>query len=186
MAQYTPALAASTVAMPNNTGKPVVATIAGGTLTSINVPAGGTQVGTTGPAQVTIPAGSSLAITYSVAPTTFVWSEETPAMPASTVPVTNATGQGMDVQIAGGTVTVITVNGVVTGLTSGTVYVPPGGTIAITYSVAPVWAWVNPEEVGYTPGYAGSQTGLTDEQIAMQNPIHPEAGQAGLGEGVTN
>jgi hypothetical protein len=39
--------------------------------------------------------------------------------------------------VSGGTVTVIAVSGVTTGQTSGTFTVPAGGTIAVTYSVAP-------------------------------------------------
>jgi hypothetical protein len=186
MSDYTPALAASTVAMPNNSGLPLVVTIAGGTLTSINVPAGGTQVGTTGPGQYTVPSGSSIALTYSVAPTTFVWSDSTPAMPASTVPVTNTTGQDQDVQIAGGTVTNVSVNGVTAAAGSNvTVRVPAGGSIAITYSVAPAWAWVSPPDFQEQPGYAQENTGLPDNLIG-QDPMHPEAGEPGLGTGVSN
>lgn len=39
--------------------------------------------------------------------------------------------------ITGGTVTQIAINGTVTGLTSGTFYVPAFGTVTVTYSVAP-------------------------------------------------
>ena len=39
--------------------------------------------------------------------------------------------------ISGGTVTVIAINGTTTGLTSGTFFVPAGGTVTVTYSVAP-------------------------------------------------
>ncbi len=44
------------------------------------------------------------------------------------------------VTITGGTVTVIAVSGVVTGSTSGTFTVPAGGSITVTYSVAPTFA----------------------------------------------
>ncbi len=60
----------------------------------------------------------------------------TPALPASTVAAT-AIFRDMALTVSGGTVTVITVDGVATGLTSGTVIVPSGKTFAITYSVAP-------------------------------------------------
>jgi hypothetical protein len=56
---------------------------------------------------------------------------------ATTVPAYNNNPQGINVSVQGGTVTVIAVNGTVTGLTSGTVYVPGGGTLTITYTVAP-------------------------------------------------
>lgn len=64
-----------------------------------------------------------------------------PAVPASTTPITNTFGVDAEVHIAGGTVTVIAVGGVATGLTAGTVRVPVGQTITLTYSVAPTWQW---------------------------------------------
>ncbi|HUC21032.1 MAG TPA: hypothetical protein VMR98_06110, partial [Candidatus Polarisedimenticolaceae bacterium] len=45
------------------------------------------------------------------------------------------------VVITAGTVSVIAVDGAVTGLTSGTVIVPSGKTITLTYSAAPTWTW---------------------------------------------
>jgi hypothetical protein len=39
--------------------------------------------------------------------------------------------------ITGGTVTAIAINGVTTGLTTGVFFVPAGGTVTVTYSVAP-------------------------------------------------
>ena len=65
-----------------------------------------------------------------------------PAIPASTVAATNTSGRTMWVEIAGGTVTVVKVNGVTIGArTTGMFVVRPGSTIAITYSVAPTWQW---------------------------------------------
>jgi hypothetical protein len=58
----------------------------------------------------------------------------------TTVAVPNPNPVAQSVTITGGTVTVITVSGVVTGLTTGTFTIPPGGTIAVTYSVAPTFA----------------------------------------------
>jgi len=58
---------------------------------------------------------------------------------ASTVASLNPNPVPVSVTITGGTVTVITVGGVVTGLTTGTFTIPPGGTIAVTYSVAPTF-----------------------------------------------
>ena len=65
-----------------------------------------------------------------------------PAVPATTVTYTNAFDSDAAVTVSGGTVTVIAVDGHATGITSGTVIVPVGKTIAITYSVAPSWNWV--------------------------------------------
>jgi hypothetical protein len=66
-----------------------------------------------------------------------------PTIPASTVALTNPYLTDCVVYIAGGTVTVIKVNGVTTGLTSGTFIVEATQSIAITYSVVPTsWAWM--------------------------------------------
>lgn len=66
----------------------------------------------------------------------------TPAMPGSGVVLTNNTGYAVTAYITGGTVTIISVSGVFTNITSGPVRLEPGNTIAITYSVAPTWVWV--------------------------------------------
>lgn len=64
-----------------------------------------------------------------------------PAVPASTVAYQNTFWRDAAVTITGGTVTAITVDGVVTGLTSGTVIVPSGKTISWTGAAAPTWKW---------------------------------------------
>ncbi len=64
-------LAASTVAMTNTSGRPLLVLIAGGTLTVISIN-GSAAIGTTGPGAFAIPVGGTLTLTYSVAPTTFV------------------------------------------------------------------------------------------------------------------
>lgn len=76
-----------------------------------------------------------------------------PAVPASTVPQYNNTGSAVVVTVSGGTVTVIAVSGVTTGLTTGAIYVPAGGTITLTYSVAPTWTWA---AVPLPPVFIGS------------------------------
>lgn len=65
----------------------------------------------------------------------------TPAFPLSTVPVTNTYNVPVYVTITGGTLTNVLVNGVSAGTTAGTYPVPAGGTISVTYSVAPTWNW---------------------------------------------
>jgi hypothetical protein len=60
-----------------------------------------------------------------------------PAVPATTVPLVNTSGVNETITVAGGTVTAIAINGTATGVTSGTFVVPPGGTITLTYTVAP-------------------------------------------------
>jgi hypothetical protein len=64
-----------------------------------------------------------------------------PAVPATGVAQYSNSGSAVVVTVSGGTVTIIAVNGVSTGLTSGAIYVPAGGTITLTYSAAPTWAW---------------------------------------------
>jgi len=65
-----------------------------------------------------------------------------PAVPASTVNATNTSGHPMWVEVTGGTVTVVKVDGVTIGARiAGMFLVRPGSTIAITYSVVPTWQW---------------------------------------------
>ncbi len=63
-------LAASTVAMTNSSGRPLLVISAGGTVTVVAI--NGTTTGLTTSYAIAIPAGGTLTITYSVAPTTFV------------------------------------------------------------------------------------------------------------------
>jgi hypothetical protein len=70
------------------------------------------------------------------------FSMDQPALPASTVPVANTSGKPAVVYVSGGTVTNIAVDGTLLGMTHGTFWIPPNGTIAVTYSVAPTsWGW---------------------------------------------
>jgi hypothetical protein len=84
---------------------------------------------------------------------------------ATTVASLNPNPVAQSVTITAGTVTVIAVNGVTTGLTTGTFTVPAGGSITITYSVAPTFAvadiapaagtypFVNSVTAGYLASY---------------------------------
>ena len=58
---------------------------------------------------------------------------------ASTVASLNPNPVPVSVTVTGGTVTVIAVGGVSTGLTTGTFTIPAGSSITITYSVAPTF-----------------------------------------------
>jgi len=65
-----------------------------------------------------------------------------PAIPASTVTQENTSPWNMWVEVVGGTVTVVAVDGTTTGRTVGAFLLRPGSTIAITYSVVPTaWHW---------------------------------------------
>jgi len=65
-----------------------------------------------------------------------------PTVPASAATATNKSNRDAIVTVTGGTVTVIAVQAVTSGRTSGSLIVPAGNTIAVTYSVAPTWTWV--------------------------------------------
>jgi hypothetical protein len=64
-----------------------------------------------------------------------------PAVPASTTPFINY-ATDMMVYVTGGTVSAVAVSGVTTGQTTGAFFVPAGGSITLTYTVAPTWKWV--------------------------------------------
>lgn len=72
----------------------------------------------------------------------------TPSVPSSTTPVTNTSSLPATVVISSGTVSNVSVNGITAGAGDGTYTVPPGQTIAITYSVAPTWTWTLQTAVG--------------------------------------
>lgn len=62
----TPAVPASTVALANTTGQDITVVLGGGTVTHVAV--NGTDRATSSPAQVMLPAGASITLTYSAAP----------------------------------------------------------------------------------------------------------------------
>lgn len=64
-----------------------------------------------------------------------------PTLAASGVPMYNNSGSPVWVDVSGGTVTVISVDKTVTGATSGSFRINPGGSIAFTYSAAPTLNW---------------------------------------------
>lgn len=65
-----------------------------------------------------------------------------PAIPTSGTPLRSPAWRDAAVTITGGTVTGIAVDGQTTGVTSGTVLVPSGRTVTLTYSAAPAWTWM--------------------------------------------
>ena len=65
-----------------------------------------------------------------------------PSMPASGAFFTNPFPFDATVYVSGGTVTEIAVGSTTTGLTSGSVFIPAGETITLTYSAAPTWVWI--------------------------------------------
>jgi len=66
-----------------------------------------------------------------------------PAMPASGVTVTNNYGCAARVFINGGTISLISINSIASGFTTGAMLMLlPGESLSITYSVAPSWNWI--------------------------------------------
>jgi hypothetical protein len=191
-----PAVPASTVAYTNTSGQSAQVTIVSGTVTSINVPAGGTQVATATNYTATVAAGQTISITYSVVPVWY-WSTFTPAVPLTTVPVANTTGQDITVVLAGGTATHIAVNGTDRGTTTpAQVMLPAGGSIAVTYSAAFVWAWMNYLNLDLLDSLGGvynapnlvAATGVSGYSPvnALPYAAHSATGNTGLAVGVSN
>jgi hypothetical protein len=65
----------------------------------------------------------------------------TPAIPASTVTSLNTTGKKILVTFWGGVISQATVSGFGIGVSSGSVVVEQGQTIALTYTGSPTWLW---------------------------------------------
>jgi len=64
-----------------------------------------------------------------------------PTITASPFTQANNNGYPVEVCVHGGTVSVISIDGTATGLTSGSFIVNPGDSIGLTYSSAPTWTW---------------------------------------------
>ncbi|HEX3781746.1 MAG TPA: hypothetical protein VHX38_18945 [Pseudonocardiaceae bacterium] len=93
----------------------------------------------------------------------------TPAVAATTIPVTNTSPLPATVVISAGTLTNVSVNGVTAGTGDGTYTVPAGGTITLTYSVAPTWTWALQTSNGWQAylqlfGFTG-----TDATVTLQD-----------------
>jgi hypothetical protein len=99
-----------------------------------------------------------------------------PAVPLSTVAAANSTGTVVAVTISAGTLTFVFVNGAQAGTTAGTYLVPAAGTISITYSAAPTWAWALPVTNGAVSAggtalpFAGGGTSFAQGQVLIVDP----------------
>ena len=99
----------------------------------------------------------------------------TPSVPTSTTVVTNTTGYDVTAYITGGTVSVVKIGTVATGLTlatgvTGTVDLPANQSISMTYSVAPTWAWFpNSASAGPPAGYLWIIVGGVLQKLAYYN-----------------
>lgn len=93
----------------------------------------------------------------------------TPAVPASTVPVTNASPLTATVVISGGTISNVSVGGVTAGSGAGTYTVPAGVTISITYTVAPTWTWTLSTSFGFQAWLHVTAFTGTDVTVKLQD-----------------
>jgi hypothetical protein len=136
---------------------PVSVVVTGGTVTVISV--GGVSTGLTS-GTVVVPAGSTIAITYSVVPTSWVWSALADGRSGTAIPSPTS------------------------------LMVPPGASITLIYSAAPTWAWTNPSASIYPPGYATYNTlaelaGYNPHTV-LPYPQHDGGGATKLMSGVSN
>lgn len=190
-----PAVPATTVAYVNTTGQSAQVTVTGGTVTHIAV--NGSDVATATDYTATVPAGETITLTYSAAPSWY-WSTMTPAVPSSGTAQANDTGQDITVVIASGTVTHVTVNGTDRATSSpANVMVPAGESVTLTYSAAPVWAWLNFPDLAGSPDSLGTAyaqentvgaTGVSGYSPLNDLPhaVHAAGGETGYGAAVSN
>jgi hypothetical protein len=99
-----------------------------------------------------------------------------PAVPLTTVAAANGTGTVVAVTVTGGTLTSVVVNGTQAGTTAGVYLVPVAGTISITYSAAPTWAWALPAiSAGVSAGgaalpFTAGGTSYAQGQVLIVDP----------------
>jgi len=209
MIQQPPVLATSpaglTNATVNATGQTVNVSVAANGATMANYWLNAASVATSAAQyMVTVPAGGTIALQYTVAVPIWYWSVLTPALPATTVQAVNVSGRNLSVVAFGGTTTFWYVNGVQVATTTPAssaaplaLALPPGATISCTYSVAPVWSWMDYLDTAPLPNsngsvYAGENsiapTGVTGYSPvnALPYAVHSGMSAAGFGAGVSN
>jgi hypothetical protein len=189
----------------NGTGLTVNVSVSSNGSTMANYWLNGASVATSAAQfMITAPAGATVALQYTVVTPLWYWSVYTPALPATTVAAVNTTGKELSVAAWGGTTTFWFVNGTQVATTTPAasatplaLALPPGATISCTYSVAPVWTWMDYLDTAplYNSGgsvYAGSNTvaptGATgySEYATLAYAPHATLAQTGLASGVSN
>jgi hypothetical protein len=209
MIQQPPVLTTSpaglTFATTNTTGQTVNVSVAANGATMANYWLSGVSVATSAAQyMITVPNGGTVALQYTVAVPIWYWSSLTPSLPLTTVAATNTSGKNLSVVAFGGTTTFWYVNSVQVATTTPAssaaplaMALPPGATISCTYSVAPVWAWLDYLDMGVLANsngnvYAGENsiapTGVTGYSPinALAYAAHAEAGLPGWGAAVSN
>ena len=191
----------------NTTGQTVNVSVDSNGATMANYWLNGASVATSAAQyMITVPNGGTVALQYTVQTPIWYWSVLTPALPATTVAVTNTTGKNLSVAAFGGTTTFWYVNSVQVATTTPAstnltaplaLALPPGATISVTYSVAPVWTWMDFLDMANLANsngnvYAGENsvapTGVTGYSPvnALPYAAHSEAGFPGYAVGVSN
>ncbi len=199
--------AGTTFATTNTTGQTVNVSVDSNGATMANYWLGAVSQATSAAQfMMTVPAGQTVALQYTVQTPVWYWSVLTPALPLSTVAATNTTGKDLSVVAFGGTTTFWYVNGTQVATTTpastlGTaplaIALPPAGTISVTYSVAPVWAWLDYLDMASLANSGGNNyaqentvapTGVTGYSPVNALPYapHAEGGLTGLAVGVSN
>jgi hypothetical protein len=188
----------------NTSGSNAYVSVGANGATMANYWVSGVSVATSAAAfMMTVPPGGTCALQYTVAVPIWYWSPYTLALPASTVAAVNTTGKNLSVVFLGsGSVSAVTVNGLTTNLvqapaayTSGTP-LPAGASIAVTYTGALAWAWLDPIDLSlpHSDGTMYSQpntvaptgAGGYNPQNALPYASHAATGAPGFGVGVAN
>jgi hypothetical protein len=193
----------------NNTSNTAYVTVGANGATMANYWVNGVSVATTATAfTMAVPPGGTCALQYTVAVPVWFWSECTPALPASTASTVNTTGRNLSVVFAGGgAVSAVTVNGLTTNITQAPsmqpaasvttgIPLPAGATIAVTYTGAVAWAWLDPVDltlphsdgVVYAQANTIAPTGANGYSALNTLPYaaHAATGESGFGTGVSN
>lgn len=197
--------AGTTNTQTNNSGETCYVTVGANGATMANYWVNAASVATTAAQYtMTVPAGQTCALQYTVASPLWFWSPFTPAVPSTTVAVTNTTGKSLSVIAWGGTTTFWYVNGTQVATTTPTssnpplaLALPPAATISVTYSAAPVWAWIDWLYTAPLPNSNGSvyaqMNTVAPSGVAGYSPltalpyaVHNGASLAGLCAGVSN
>jgi hypothetical protein len=193
----------------NATGNTALVTVGANGSTMANYWVNAVSVATTATAfMMSVPPGGTCALQYTVAVPVWFWSECTPTMPLTTVPVVNTTGRDLSVVFTGGgAVSAITLNGLTTNVTqapgmqpnvaytSGTP-LPAGATIAVTYTGVVCWSWLDPIDLSVAHSdanvYAQPNT-IAPTGVGGYSPlntlpyaVHTATGAPGFGVGIAN
>jgi hypothetical protein len=189
----------------NPTGNTALVSVGANGATMANYWVNAVSVATTAAAfMMSVPPGGTCALQYTVAVPIWLWSECTPALPASTVAAVNTTGRDLSVVFLGsGSVSAVTINGLTTNIGqtpaayTGATPLPAGAAIAVTYTGAVVWAWLDslasmtlPHSDGnvYAQANTVAPTGAAGFSALNTMPyaVHAEGGLTGWAAGVSN